>query len=541
MSRGRGATGFVVVVCLAIAGLVGCSSKSSHTALRTALDGVATVVPDSAVALMTSSLRPAADEQKRFDDIAHNVLKMPLKAPFEENRDLLLSDEARSLKLDYRTEMLPWIGSDISEAVLPTDAKPSRITVLAIKSGNASAARKAFAAASRRHGFKTVYRITDRFVAYAPADVGVTAQSLVPATPLSSKDSFRSVRSNLAADGLTLLWFESGDALKSDAGQQLLTQAGVAGFDPSTLHLNGPSVLSMSAGQRSLRADGYSASSGLKGGTPTLIANLPASTRAVITLFDPRPASDFLLDQFVPKQPQLSRLIERIHTVTGLDLKQDVLSWLDGESAAVIGPPAARVTGQPLPDFAVVGTPVDMAKAQQGIEKIKAALATTGAPFVSQQLDGFSLWVSPQPDKNGLRTTFGLLGGKFVFGSSPSYVVSMVKPGGEVLGQSAVYKRSLQRLAGQPQIEVLMRLDQMRNDGFSLDDILNPSQSSPTTTTPGAPATTTTIAGTSTVSAGPGALGLFTTRLLAGAMWNTLSVEARRDGSASRFLIELAG
>ena len=163
------------------------------------------------------------------------------------------------------------------------------------------------------------------------------------------------------------------------------------------------------------------------------------------------------LSAFLRTSPQAARVPAQIQQTTGLDLQNDVLSWMHGESVIVVGPPA----GGPLPDFALLIAPSDQSKAQAAVTKIQAALQQrAGIKLDQRNVSGGTMYVFPQAIRQGVQPAMALLGGKFILASSPDYVTALAK-GGD-FSSSDAFKNTLGSSKDGTQFQLVLNLSGIR-------------------------------------------------------------------------------
>lgn len=114
----------------------------------------------------------------------------------------------------------------------------------------------------------------------------------------------------------------------------------------------------------------------------------------------------------------------------------DVLSWLHGETVAVVGPNRGAGT---LPGFGLVVAVSDQAKAAAGLTKIRAALAAQGDTMMPQTIGGAPAYVSGRQVSGGIQPAMALLPGRFILASNPSYLAQLMTHAGS-LGATGDYR-----------------------------------------------------------------------------------------------------
>ena len=247
------------------------------------------------------------------------------------------------------------------------------------------------------------------------------------------------------------------DAIKATkAGQRSvagfnLSQFGSAGMAAFDLHAESSAVV--------FKVLAETTGATTKAGSAKLTGDLPANSLGELTIFDLGSLAQRGLAAIVGISPEAGRVPAQFQQATGLDLQNDVLSWMHGESVIVVGPPA----GGPIPDFALLIAPSDQGKAQAAVTKIQAALQQRfGIKLDQRTVSGGTMYVFPQaiPNLRGVQPAMALLSGKFILASSPDYITALAK-GGDFASSDA-FKNTLGSSKDGTQFQLVLNLAGIR-------------------------------------------------------------------------------
>ena len=167
-----------VVVALAAA-LVMVASRRSHNEASRA----AGIVPADAIGFVSISLEPSLLQRKDLFQIARKFPQGQVQRSFGESKDKLLTEVAKSVCLDYATQVKPWLGSEVALAVLPGSSEPAPVVLIRVN--DETKARLALDAATRSRcrqddgGTTPVYRIANGFAVIAPSGTDAAVNAIV--------------------------------------------------------------------------------------------------------------------------------------------------------------------------------------------------------------------------------------------------------------------------------------------------------------------------------------------------------------------------
>jgi hypothetical protein len=176
-------------------------------------------------------------------------------------------------------------------------------------------------------------------------------------------------------------------------------------------------------------------------GVPKLTRGLPADTLGAVTAFGlGRQISEGLkgvAETDADVAQELKGFLDQMKLATGLDLEQDILSWMNGEAVLAAG----KVGPGGIPEIGILVEPTDKAKAEAGFLKIKdAAERTLGVPLTAGDLEGTTSYAIPEAIEEGLQPAMGLLPDRFILASSPEYLKTLARSSSPGFGGTSEYR-----------------------------------------------------------------------------------------------------
>src|SRR5204863_2455253 len=126
----------------------------------------------------------------------------------------------------------------------------------------------------------------------------------------------------------------------------------------------------------------------------------------------------------------------------------------------VAGPPTAGT----IPDFALLVSPTDRAKAQDAVTKINSLLEERRGIKLDQRKapGGGTEYVFPAALQQGLQPAMALLSDKFILASSPDYLEKLAKGGGG-FDSSSAFKDTLGSAESGTQFQAVLQLNSIRS------------------------------------------------------------------------------
>lgn len=415
--------------------LPACGSKTDETSRA------AGITPATALGMVSVNLSPSIEQKRNLLSIARLFpgAQSKVKGEFDEARNEVLDAMFEDSGLDFKTDIAPWLGKEAAVAVLPPGDAGAPLILAMVQTDDQEKARAAIAKATKEGDFDGVYAIVDDFVVISsqddevdnqPALDQIAAQAKKDDGGLAKSAEFTNVVDQLHGDRLVLGWVDTKDSLAvledlgglEDLVKQFGKDATAVAFD---LH----------AEQKAVVFQGVAAAKGAASGSDLeLTRSLPAGTLAAFTSFG---IGTSVAKVLIGVESGEGDLLAGFEDQTGINLENDILSWMQGEAVLVAG----AVRGeQPFPDFALVVEPTDKAKAEAGLAKIRSALAEQDLSMDEQSIGGATAYVLSVEPVPGIQPAMALFPDRFVLANSPAFLGDLAKAATPGLGDNGSYK-----------------------------------------------------------------------------------------------------
>lgn len=425
-----------VVLGASLLALPACGGKTDEASRA------AGITPVDALALVSVNLDPSVEQKRnllgivrRFPDARDEV-----KGEFDEARDDLLAELLDDSGLDFQRDVQPWLGNEVAVAVLPPGDGDVPLVVAMVETDDAAKARAAIEKAKAGGDFEGVYGIAGDFVVISDQESDaddqraldlVTAQAGKSDGGLADSEAFTSVVDELHGDRLFLAWADVKASV--EAAEQAGALADLEFLDALGADA-GPVAVDVHAEDDAFVLQGVAAATGGTEGTRfELTRSLPEATLAALTLFN---VGSGVADGIrALTGADSADFMAEFEDETGLNLEDDLLSWMQGELVLVAG---AVPSGQDLPDFALVVEPSDRAKARAGVEKIRDVLGEQGFELEEREIEGATAYVAPDPIE-GMQPAMALFPDRFVLATRAGYLAELAKGDSPGLAGSDAY------------------------------------------------------------------------------------------------------
>jgi hypothetical protein len=450
--------GSLIVAIVLAAVLVACGNSGGKTDETKKAAGL---VPQDALAYVSVAVNPSDSQKSDIDGILAKFPKASKKT-FDGFKDDLLTSAVKNLGLDYQTDVKPWLGDELALAALPNTPTPSPVGL--IKSTDDAKAKAALDKAAKSPDFKATYRIVNGYVVVVQKNDAalldtVARQAGNSGSALSNQAKFTRVVDKLSSDRLVTAWAD-GHSLLSLAKAELNRQVGKAHINLSGLPDIGSAAADLHAVSSGAVISGLVETPGTTGGGDASITNnLPSDSLGALTLWNIGGAFDTVLGTVVQSNPEAARGLADAEKSLGLNIRQDVLSWMQGETVVAVGPP----TTGPTPDFALLVHPTDQAKAQAAVTKIGSLLEQRLGVKLDQRPgpDGSTMYVFPSPIRTGIQPAMALLKDKFILASSSDYLTRLAKGSGGFDGSKS-FKDTLGSAEPGTQFQLVLQVSSIR-------------------------------------------------------------------------------
>ncbi|MBB2909985.1 hypothetical protein FHS43_001231 [Streptosporangium becharense] len=396
--RRGGKSWFLAVIAALVVVLVGGGGVFAVNLLSGGGSQPHDVLPGNALGYVRLDLDPAANQKVALFTIARKFTTTkssfsgddPQQAIF----DMLKKDSPKLEKVDYATDVQPWLGARIGVAVLPPakDAKEPGL-VVAVQVDDEEQAKAGLAKLLDGQKYGIAFR--DGYALLTPTQA--EADQAAQASSLAQNATFSEDLTALGETGVLSFWMDVEKVAKlapelATANQSALEQvknvrvAGALRFDGNYVELAG-----LSRGAQD---------PGLGTPKPTGIGTLPASTAGAASFSGLGEAVSKQWDKVMKSAAQdpSSAVIQQFATQAqqyGLTLPADLATLL-GENITLVLDSTGLDGGQPRFGAKVTTDPV---KAQEVIGKIEQALVNSGTtvpPLAKVPGDGTLVVASSQ-------------------------------------------------------------------------------------------------------------------------------------------------
>lgn len=404
--------------------LVGAGAFAYMRFMAPAEDRAIQLVPESSILYGNLFLRPSNDQKMALDDLLQ-------KFPGVENTDdaldtliELLDEQLRKQDLSYEEDIEPWLGDQTAGFMMPGGSVEVPNVGILVESKNDEAFRDFIdqvqekespdAEIVEREYKNTTYEVvedlpgTPSFAFLDGFFVGGTEEAVKASIDAQDGDSLQDseryvdATEGLRDDWLGLFYADSGALFSLFEEEMQGLPEEQAFFDSFGLRDQQPS-----AGVAYVTSDsiGFESSGGLPTEGPLagfksfigsgLLPQLPAGSWAAFGIPDVGRLSNNMLDLFADFPGFDRAQIESVFTQeTGLDLQEDLLSWMGDTGIFVLGTNVQEVGG------GLVIESTDPAKTTAALTKVQALIAEQGLqprPASEGDLKGFSIQAPGMP------------------------------------------------------------------------------------------------------------------------------------------------
>ncbi|MHB8670231.1 MAG: DUF3352 domain-containing protein [Acidimicrobiales bacterium] len=490
------AVGLAMAAALPACGGGGSSTRGSGSGTPAGSSDAASLVPSTALALVSVTLSPSSDQKAKVDAIG---AKFGAKQNFDQVKSRAIDTASKQLGLDPQN-VRSWLGDHLAVAVLPgsgASSSPAPVGLLEVK--DEAKARDDLARVNPKNGQKPSYRVIGHFavIAGGPKEDAATSKALLDqideqsrhqADSLAKQAKFSGVLSHIHGDQLATAWIDGKGLL--ELAQRRGAKAGRSAQCGASSYGNSDLAFGLHAEDQAVALDGFVQGAGAQqtnGGKPSLSEGVPADALAELTVFDLGSAFDKVVkvaqsckstgtagsgsstpgSDTVKPGRRLPGIpggdpTAALKKATGIDLQTDVLPFMHGETAIVVGAPAAN---SKIPSFGLVVDPTDKAKARSAVDKIRAAIESRlgSLRFEARSVNGGTAYVFPVPlPKVNVQPAFGVINDRFIIASSPEELTALASTASNPLSASPSYKSVLGSAEGPVQFQLLARLGAVR-------------------------------------------------------------------------------
>ncbi len=436
-------------------------------------------VPDTVAAFVKFSIQPSVDQKQKIQDLLSRFpssVSTNAGAKIDEELDKAL----KRLKLSYRNDVKPWVGSQIAIAVLApsgaSDSPSSAPNIIGIVSVKDAAAAQTALTKVKNANPKAPAFLIEGGVAYLGQTqnaIDSFKNAVSRGHTLADSTSYKREHDRAGGDGLIFAYAD----LSKLAGVAPALRGDILGGSALT---GGTGIVSFSvrAESQGIVMAGHSAlprsPSGAKAGTFKILPTTPDDVLGAVSFFDLGDLVGNLLKSLnsglglqpaalsspVPGVPQVADVLKGIEKALGLSLQHDLLPWLRGELSIVVGP----VTHPPIPDIGIFIEPTDRAALGRTLNALKTHLGPLLGPRGKVVVNANGLTVKTAIGED---VVVHVTSDRVVIASSPQYAQRLLNPTGSTLGNDTIYKATVDP-SKPTTFQLFVRLDRVRTlvEGF---------------------------------------------------------------------------
>ncbi len=377
-----------VIAVILIAGC-GSSKKDASSSSGAAAANPAAIIPAGAPLYVEATVKPSASQAAAINALSSKILKEPAPGA----KLVALIDKAGTKdNLSYEADIKPWLGDKVALAVTSygTANKPDFVAVV-----NATDTQKALDTIDKSHSEMTKGTTSgvDYEVTSDGSYVGAIGDFLVFGTPaafkavaagqegdkLTDQPSFKAALAKSPADKLGFAYIDVTGLLKLVASTDPTVASQLTSFKGL---LGGITAVSASlvATPTSIELDATTVGGKVpsSSGTSTIpLGKAPADALAAVAVSNLGPTLKSAVTNLgnigaATSGTNFAQVLSQLKATTGLDINQDLLSWMGDAGAFVKGSSPADIGG------AVVIHSTDPAKSKAAVAKIASLLTKIG-------------------------------------------------------------------------------------------------------------------------------------------------------------------
>ncbi len=445
----------LVIASVTLIGLVSIAVVAAYLVLFAgAGDRAATMAPANTMVYANLYLQPSTGQQMNLSGLIGRLPGFADEAALDEKIDTVVQNLLRNAGIDYRAHVKPWLGDQVAVAAWPNGSDPLEAsTVILAATSDPDAARAAIAELTAQQD------ITFTTETYAGIELQVgdgTAYGLVDGMLVvgNGADALHAViDTSTATESLATVpaFTEAMDGHPADhLASFFVDLTGVADASGTTIELGGATTASavLVAETDGLRLSGTAPlsppSEAAESPSGTLSGWMPERTLAEVTVFGLRDILEqglAVVDE-VPEGEEVTSTLDTIRALAafafGLDLDEDVMPLLEGETAIAFGGigPTAMPSGQ------LLLRPSDPDAATETLGRVADGIGLAGGSASTETLEGIEITTISVPDT--IDAAYGIVDGVVVIGLSATDVVAVAeaRDSGFTLDHTSAYEQA---------------------------------------------------------------------------------------------------
>ncbi len=451
----------LVIASVTLIGIVGVAVVASYFFLFAgAADRAATLAPANAVIYANLYLQPSTGQQMNLSGLISRLPGFADEAALDEKIDQVVQNLLALGMIDYRAHVKPWLGDQVAIAAWPAGTDTAEVAaVILAETSDPDVARSSLDDLSADQGV-TVTTETYQGVevqvgegrAYAVVDgivaLGISADAVhavidtsAGTESLSTQPAFAEAMEPLPDDHLASFYVDlAGVAEASGTATDLggaTTASAVLVAETDGLRLSGSAPLSAAAGSP---AEAPAPQQG------TLTGWMPERTLAEVTVFGMRDALEQALAVAgeVPEGEEITSTLDTIRALAafalGVDLDEDVLPLLEGETAIAFG--GIGLGG--MPSGQLLLRPPDPEAATDTLGQVADRIGSTGGTSSTETLEGIEVTTISVPGT--IDAAYAVVDGVVVIGLNAGDVaaVAEARADGFTLDGTSAYQQAFE-------------------------------------------------------------------------------------------------
>ena len=463
----------LVIASVTLIGLVGAAVVAGYLILfSAATDRAASLAPANTALYVNVYLQPSTGQQMNLAELIGRLPGFADEASLDEKVDQVIQNLLSGSGIDYRADVKPWLGDQVSVAAWPGAEDPTQVeAVLMAQVSDREAAEASVAkvvgapdATFTPQVYEGVELQVSDSAAYAFVGdllvIGGGAESLQTVVDVSggggslaAEAEYRDAIDRLPADHLASVFVDvagiasAGGATEVPEGITTAIAALIA--EPSGLLLTGTAPLAeppATASGEAVPAPSVS----------TLAEWMPAGTIAEAIVFDLRTLFEQAEETLgtAPAGEEAAGMLDTVRAIAafalGIDLDTDVLPLFDGEVGIAIG----GLVEAGLPAGQLLLRPEDPESVQSMMDNLTDALTDVGGTATTEPAAESEIVTLTLPDTGS--ASYAVVDGIVILGLAAADVRAALDAGaaGETLDTNEAYAAGFEPMGGRAGTEV---------------------------------------------------------------------------------------
>jgi Protein of unknown function (DUF3352) len=446
----------LALAALAVVALAACGSSKKSSSSDASGDPAA-IMPASTTIYVEANVNPSANQKAAFNSLAQNALGIS-----DPGQKIVAALDKSAAKdgTTFEKDIKPWLGDKVAIGITKLGKTASASTYAAVidttDPKQAMDALKKSKQNLRSGSINGVDYLTDGNIYAGTIDnylivaqrAGFAAIAGGKGDKLADQDTFKQARAKAPADRLAYAYVDFDAFLNYAASTQAALQGQLGTFKGLFGNLKALSA-SLVAGPTSLEIDasvvGINGSKAPSGASAVPLGKLPGTAWAGVSVRNLGPLLIKELNALgkigaSSNGQDFGQILARLKAATGLDVQNDILSWIGDSGAFIEGTSAADLGG------AVIINSTDPAKSQAAIGKISGLLAALGRTATKIPVQG-GTGIEIATTATGPKVQLAAVGSKFYIAFGATALKDAMSPG-TTLDSNANYNAAAASLKG---------------------------------------------------------------------------------------------